>query len=297
MHFGHLVPFIFCKYLQDAFQVPLVIQMTDDEKFLYKDITLNEGYSYGYDNAKDIIACGFDINKTFIFSNVDYINHLYPNVLKIEKAVTVNQVRGIFGVDDSSNIGKVSFPAIQAAPSFSSSFPHIFGSNSNLHCLIPCGIDQDNYFRMTRDVAPRLGYHKPALIHSKFIPALQGHDKKMSSSDPTTAVFLTDNPKQIYDKIMNHAISGGGATLEEHEKYGADLNKDIAYQYLCFFMEDDDKLEDITESYGKGRMRTTEVKKILIDLLTDLVSEHQTSRSLVSTEIVKSFMSIRKLQF
>ena len=32
---------------------------------------------------------------------------------------------------------------------------------------------QDPYFRMTRDVAPRLGFKKPALIHSKFFPALQ----------------------------------------------------------------------------------------------------------------------------
>lgn len=26
-----------------------------------------------YENAKDIIACGFDVNKTFIFSDMDYI--------------------------------------------------------------------------------------------------------------------------------------------------------------------------------------------------------------------------------
>ena len=32
---------------------------------------------------------------------------------------------------------------------------------------------QDPYFRMTRDVAPRLGYSKPALIESSFFPALQ----------------------------------------------------------------------------------------------------------------------------
>lgn len=32
---------------------------------------------------------------------------------------------------------------------------------------------QDPYFRMTRDVAPRIGYHKPALIESLFFPALQ----------------------------------------------------------------------------------------------------------------------------
>jgi tryptophanyl-tRNA synthetase len=39
MHLGHLVPFLFTQYLQEAFQVPLVIQMTDDEKFLFKVVT------------------------------------------------------------------------------------------------------------------------------------------------------------------------------------------------------------------------------------------------------------------
>ena len=36
---------------------------------------------------------------------------------------------------------------------------------------------------MTREVAPKLGYRKPALIHSKFFPALQGAGTKMSASD------------------------------------------------------------------------------------------------------------------
>ncbi len=36
LHLGHLVPFIFTKWLQDAFQVPLVIQITDDEKTLFR---------------------------------------------------------------------------------------------------------------------------------------------------------------------------------------------------------------------------------------------------------------------
>ena len=60
---------------------------------------------------------------------------------------------------------------------------------------------QDPYFRMTRDVAPRLGYKKPALIHSAFIPALQGAQTKMSGSEPTSSVFLTDTPKQIKTKV------------------------------------------------------------------------------------------------
>lgn len=39
-------------------------------------------------------------------------------------------------------LGKISFPAIQAAPSFSNSFPHIFGDRHDVPCLIPCAIDQ-----------------------------------------------------------------------------------------------------------------------------------------------------------
>ena len=36
LHLGHLIPFFFTKYLQDAFKVPLVIQITDDEKTLWR---------------------------------------------------------------------------------------------------------------------------------------------------------------------------------------------------------------------------------------------------------------------
>lgn len=32
-----MLPFVFCKYLQEAFNVPFVIQVTDDEKFFHKD--------------------------------------------------------------------------------------------------------------------------------------------------------------------------------------------------------------------------------------------------------------------
>lgn len=65
--------FVCDRWLQDVFKVPLVIQMTGDEKFLWKDITLDDAKRFTRENAKDIIAIGFDINKTFIFSDFDYI--------------------------------------------------------------------------------------------------------------------------------------------------------------------------------------------------------------------------------
>lgn len=60
---------------------------------------------------------------------------------------------------------------------------------------------QDPYFRMTRDVAPKLGFQKPSLMFSTFFPALQGASSKMSASDETSSIFLTDTPNQIKKKV------------------------------------------------------------------------------------------------
>ncbi|XP_025046970.1 tryptophan--tRNA ligase, cytoplasmic isoform X2 [Alligator sinensis] len=288
LHVGHLIPFIFTKWLQEVFDIPLVIQLTDDEKYLWKDLTVEKAYEYAIENAKDIIACGFDINKTFIFSDLDYLGMspgFYKNIVKIQKHVTFNQVKGIFGFTDSDCIGKISFPAIQAAPSFSSTFPQIFKGKEDIQCLIPCAIDQDPYFRMTRDVAPRLGYPKPALLHSVFFPALQGAQTKMSASDPNSSIFLTDTPKQIKTKINKHAFSGGKDTIEEHRKYGGNCDVDVSYMYLTFFLEDDDKLEQLKQAYTSGALLTGELKKALIETLQPLIAAHQERRKQVTNEM------------
>merc|ERR1719447_1653816 len=299
MHLGHLIPFMFTQYLQEAFNVPLVIQLTDDEKFLWKEnLTLEQCHKLAYENAKDIIACGFDPEKTFIFSDIDYVggsSAFYQNILRIQRSVTFNQVRGIFGFGDSDKIGKISFPAIQAAPSFSSSFPQIFGTATKIPCLIPCAIDQDPYFRMTRDVAPRLGYLKPALLHSSFFPAMQGAQTKMSASDTTSSIYLTDTPKQIKTKINKYAFSGGKDTIEEHREKGGDTEVDISYQYLSFFLDDDEKLARLGSEYRSGALLSGELKAELIKVLTPMVTEHQARRKEVTEEIVTTFMTPRKL--
>jgi len=300
MHLGHLIPFIFTKWLQDVFDVPLVIELTDDEKFLWKDLTLEDAHRLAVENSKDIIACGFDINKTFIFADTDYISSVpafYQTICKIQRCVTFSQARAIFGFNDSDSIGKIAFPAIQAATSFSSAFPLIFGGRADIPSLIPCAIDQDPYFRMTRDVAPKLGFPKPALIHSTFIPALQGAQTKMSGSDATTAVYLTDTPKEIESKISKYAYSGGRNTVEEHRTKGGDCNIDISYQYLSFFLEDDAKLSHIRKAYSSGEMLTGELKQELIILLQKIVSEHQQKRAQITDEIVFQYMRPRPLNF
>lgn len=56
-----------------------------------------------------------------------------------------------------------------------------------------------------------------------FFPALQGFGTKMSGSDPTSGIFMTDTPKEIEKKIKTNAFSGGGKTKEDQERDGANL--------------------------------------------------------------------------
>ena len=66
--------------------------------------------------------------------------------------------------------------------------------------------------------------------------------------------------------------------MEEQRKYGADLSKDVPYQYLEYFLDDDDELMRIREDYSAGRMLTGEVKQILIKEIQKLISEFQAYR-------------------
>lgn len=295
MHMGHLVPFMFTKWLQDTFNVPLVIQITEDEKFFFKDLSIDEVEKLATENIKDIIAMGFNKDTTFIFRDFEYVGTMYRTIARIEKAMTASQVRGCFGFKMEDNIGKWMFPAIQAAPSFSVCFPHIFPPKKQVFCLIPQAIDQDPYFRMTRDIAPRLGFLKPALIHSKFFPGLSGSKGKMSSS-VGAAVFLTDTEKQVKDKINKHAFSGGGATKEEHLTLGGNVDVDVPIQWLSFFFEDDEVLETLKKDYSLGRVMTGDVKKLLITTLWDIVKSHQEARRKVTDADVLMYTSVRSMQ-
>ncbi|KFM27001.1 Tryptophan-tRNA ligase, cytoplasmic [Auxenochlorella protothecoides] len=255
-------------------RVPLVIQLTDDEKFLWKGLSVEEAQRLARENARDIIACGFDITKTFIFSDFEYLGGaFYRNVARIQRCVTMNQVKGIFGFTTDDYIGKIAFPAIQAAPAFPDTFPHMFGERKDIRCLVPCAIDQDPYFRMTRD----------------------GESGKMSASDTASAIFVTDTAKEIDTKVKKYAFSGGGATREEHEKNGANLDVDISYQWLRFFMQDDTRLEEIGRDYGAGRLLTGQVKAELVGVLAAMVQRHQAARAAVSDAVVDAFMTPRAM--
>ncbi len=294
------------RYLQDVFDVPLVIMLTDDEKFFHTPkLSLKEAHRFAMQNALDIIAIGFDSKKTFIFADTQFVDSGFAaafnaNVREMGKRTTNNQIKGTFGFNDTNNIAEFAFPAMQSATSFATSFPFIFGSDpkkvAKVPCLIPCAIDQDPYFRQCRDNAPRLGLVKPAIIHTVFLPALKGAESKMSASDADSSIFLSDTDNQIKKKI-GKAFSGGQDTIERHKELGGRTAVDVPFQYLTFFLEDDDELERLRQAYEKGEIASGEMKAACVRELQAYVQAFRERKKGVTEEVREEFMRPRQLVF
>ncbi len=296
MTLGHALPFVFCKWLQKVFDAQVVIQIADDEKFFFKNLSLDQVYRMGVENAKDIIAFGFDPQKTFIFSNIDYLcPENRRNIIKLMKAINLNTIKKIYGFTDDANCGMIQWPFNQMSPAFSSSFPHLFGERKDITCLIPCAIDQDPYFRSARDIAPKMKWKKPCLIHGKFLVGLKGIREKMSSSNKDSAIFLSDTPNQVKNKIMRKAFSGGQDDGQQHREKGANLDVDVTFQYLSFFEEDDEQLQKIGEEYQSGRMLSGQIKKYLVDKLVPFIQEHQQRRQSITQDVLEQYYVVKNI--
>ena len=140
----------------------------------------------------------------------------------------------------------------------------------------------------------------------------------MSSSDPNSAIFMTDTPKQIkvrvlaptdwshphtnrlctiQTKINKYAFSGGQVSIEDHRRLGGNPDVDVSYVYLTYFEEDDAKLEEIYKNYKSGELLTGELKKMTIEVLQEYVAAFQEKRKEVTDELLAAYMKPRKLEW
>ncbi len=285
MHIGHLLSFYMIKWFQEVFKVNVYIQVPDEEKFLARDIALGSAENLAEKGIENIAALGFDPNRTFIFRDTEYIKHLYKPAIKIAKRINFSTARAVFGFDNQTNVGLAFYPALQIVPTFF----------EKSRCLIPAGIDQDPYWRVQRDIAEVLGYKKAAAIHSKFLPPLTGPAGKMSASKTETAIFLSDSPDTVKNKIIKYAFSGGAATTAEHRKSGGNPDVDVAFQWLhILFEENDKKIEQIRQDYKSGQLLTGELKQILIEKLNKFLESYNKQKKQAKNPI-KKYMHEGKL--
>ena len=284
VHLGHILPWLFTKYLQDKFGSKLLFQLTDDEKFLYNPGATRETISeYTSENILDIIAVGFNPNLTRIIIDTKHINYLYPLATEIAKKITFSTAKAVFGFTNTTNIGMIGFPPIQAAPCF---LPSLIEKKPT-PVLIPAAIDQDPYWRITRDIAAKLGFYKPAQIHSKFLPSL-ARISKMSSSRPETAIFTTDEPEIVEKKVLS-SFTGGQATVSLQKKLGGNADICPVYGYLKYFFDNEKESLERYIRCKSGNLLCGECKSDLANNTKTFIIDFKHKREKAKDK-VKDFM-------
>ncbi len=277
LHTSHLPSFELCQWLQKKLGVPMYVQITDDEKFWARGgLSREESVRWGLENLYDILAVGFDPKLTRVFFDSRSIAALYPLAVRVARKIPYSSVKAVFGFEPATNIGLVFYTALQTVPCFWPSW----AEERTVPCLIPCGIDQDPHFRLTRDVAEGLGYPKPALVHSRMIPGLLGEAAMSTTgSAADNALFLNDPPKVVERKVKN-AFTGGRATVEEQRRLGA--VPEICSVWALWrsrFAESEEKFEEITTGCRSGTLLCGECKGQILERIHKFYREHELART------------------
>jgi tryptophanyl-tRNA synthetase len=276
LHTSHLVPFDLCQWFQRKLGVRMFIQITDDEKFWARGgLSREETAAWGLENLYDILALGFDPKRTHVFFDSRSIAALYPLAIRVARRIPYSTVKAVFGFEPSTNIGLVFYTALQTVPCFWPSW----AEGREVPCLIPCGIDQDPHFRVTRDIAEGLGYPKPSLLHSQMVPGLLGGDAVMSTTNAAdNALFLNDPPKTVERKLRN-AFTGGRTTVEEQRRLGAVPEIcSIWALWRTRFAESDAKFEQVTRDCRSGALLCGDCKGELIERVHRFYAAHAVAR-------------------
>ncbi len=252
---GHIGVFDTNIFFQREHGLDVYAPISDDESYVAGKIaTQEEGMRNSLMLIREYLAYGFDPRKTHFIIDQIYTN-IYNIAIKLSKGINMTTLRAIYNYKDSDNIGLTFYPSVQSAHVI---FPNTLGI---MNVLVPIGPDEDLHLRACRDVAEKYGYEKPKVVHSRFLPGIDG--KKMSKSK-NNSIFLFDDEATIKRKISN-AFSGGRATIAEHRSMGGIPENDIACIYLKYLFYSRDRAEALFEDYRKGRLLSGEVKKLLLD--------------------------------
>ncbi len=272
LHLGHKVLFDLLLFLQKL-GAKIYIPVTNDESYLDgKATTLAESRRMAYEEIiPSIIAFGFDPKKTKIFVLSDYPD-IYNFAVQISKYVTNRYVSTIFGEEALDNSGKAFYrSAVQLAQILLPQLPEFGGVKQT---LIPVGIDQHPYILLARDVARKMKYIPPSELVFKFQNSLLNPFEKMSGSRPKTAIYLTDSPENIREKIQK-AFTGSVSVLDVHKKLGGIPEACSVFSLLYFHHPDSQFVNDIYRRYKKGDIKMDELKKITGDFIVEIVEKHK----------------------
>ncbi len=266
IHLGHKAFLDVHLFFQKKYGVHSFIPISDDESYVVGKVeTQKEALANARHLVKELLALGFDPKKTHVYIDQIFTN-IYNLAIKLSKKLTGSTIKAVYGYGDETNSGMFFYPVIQASHIL---LPLVLGYK---HVLVPVGLDQDPYIRISRDLAAKFNLPKPAEVCSVLLPGIDG--EKMSKSRPESAIFLDDELPAIKKKVMR-AFSGGRQSLAEHRKLGGIPEDDVALKYLTAYFLTQKEADKLEKSYRKGKILSSELKEKLYKELAKFLTSYK----------------------
>lgn len=229
--------------------------------------SLKNSNLWAIENLAHALALGLDKKDVYIQTKKE--QRYYSFAFELSKKITQNMFKAIYGHLD---LGKVSANLLQFADII---HPQLKEYEGKMPSITVIGLEQDPHGKLTRDLARRLQYplELPSFIYVKCQSGLQ-KGRKMSASEPDTAILLSDKPNEVKRKISK-AFTGGRDTIEEQKKLGG--NPDICkiYEIFKYHHEDSKFVEKIYTKCKKGTLLCKECKQLCENFLNKFLKSHQ----------------------
>ena len=273
MHIGHKMVVDQLKWYQDQGAM-LSLPIADMESYAARGMSFEKARQIAVDEyLTNYIALGLDLLKDNVNVYLQSENDpLHDLAFKASKKVNFNQLKAIYGFTESTNLAHIQAPLMQVADIL---LPQIEEFGGPKRVVVPVGIDQDPHLRLTRDIVSRLseefGYITPASTYHRFLTGLSGD--KMSSSKPSTAIYLNEDSKTAAKKVKT-AKTGGRESLKEQQELGGEVDKCVVYEMLVYHLIDDDKeLEKIRSDCLNGTLRCGDCKLMASELMEEFFDD------------------------
>lgn len=225
-------------------------------------------------------------------------------VMKVATKNSLNRIircSQIMGRSDTNNLkaSQILYPCMQCAD--------IFYLNANITQL---GLDQRKVNVLAREIGEEIGYYKPIILSHQMLQGLQKPNKnlegaeyeiskKMSKSNPKSAIFMTDSKEEVELKI-NEAF----CPEEAKENPILEYAKFIVFPKLNHFkierpekygdQADYKNYEDLEKDYLNKKIHPLDLKKSLSNHINEILEptrkhfeENQEAKKLL--EKIKNF--------
>lgn len=239
----------------------------------FKVPSLNKAKEYAINNLANVLALGLEKKDVFIQSKKE--QRYYEFAFELSKKITGNMFKAVYGHLD---LGKISANLLQYADIL---HPQLSEYEGKMPSVTAIGLEQDPHIRVCRDIAKRLPYdfELPSSLYITYQGGLLAN-KKMSSSEPETAIFL-DDTEETAEKKLRNTFTGGRESIEKQKQLGGKPEICRIFELYRFHHPDNNSVKETEQDCKGGKLMCKDCKKKCVEFITSFLKDHQ--KKLVKT--------------